>query len=129
MDPVPLKEQISKLIQDIPVGLQWKMIITGIQGQVKEEDWIQTLHLYVNELDVKMAKPLLIALIESQPSTDHVFPLHIRMQLVPEIDLVLNLKGRKMLRSYEHARIPGIEQNLLSSKCGKSNFWIVKVES
>jgi len=98
MDPIPLKEQISELIQDIPVGLWWKMINTGIQGQVKEEDQIRALHLYVNKLDLKMAKPLLMALYESQPSADHVFPLHIRMRLVPEIVLVLNHKGRKNVK-------------------------------
>jgi len=95
MDPVPLKEQISECIQDIPIGLHWKMINMGTQGQVKEEDQVQALHLFANELNVKMAKPLLMTLYESWLSADHIFPLHICMQLVPEIDSVLNLKGRK----------------------------------
>jgi len=38
MDILPLKEQISESIQDIPVGLWWKMINMGTQGQVKEVD-------------------------------------------------------------------------------------------
>jgi len=95
MDPQLLKEQISKHIQDILVGLWWKMINMGIQGQVKESDQVRALHLYVNALDAHMAKPLLLALYPSQPSDDHKFPLHIWMHLVPEIDSVLNLKGRK----------------------------------
>ncbi len=65
----------------------------GIQGQVKESDQVHALHLYVDALDVQMAKPLLLALYPSRPSDDHAFPLHIRMRLVPEIDSVLNLKG------------------------------------
>jgi len=35
MDLIPLKEQISKCIQDILVGLCWKMINMGTQGKVK----------------------------------------------------------------------------------------------
>jgi len=95
MDILPLKEQISEHIHDIPVGLQWKMINMGTQGQVKESDQVRALHLYVNELDVRMAKPLLLALYRSQPPDDHTFLLHIQMCLVPEIDSVLNLKGQK----------------------------------
>jgi len=71
------------------------MINMGTQGQVKEEDQVRALHLFVDELNVKMAKLLFMALYKSWPSTDHVFPLHIHMWLVLEIDLVLNLKGRK----------------------------------
>jgi len=95
MDTIPLKEQISEFIHDIPVGLCWKMINMGTQGQVKEADQVRALHLYVNELDVRMAKPLLSGLYPSRPSDDHNFPLHIWMCLVPKIDSVLNLKGRK----------------------------------
>jgi len=95
MDVLPLKEQISESIQDVPVGLRWKMINMGTQGQVKEADQVWALHLYVDELDVCMAKPLLSTLYLSHPGDDHTFPLHIRMRLVPEIDSVLNLKGRK----------------------------------
>jgi len=65
MVPLPLKEQITEQIQDIPVGLHWKMISMGTQGQVKEEDQVQALHLFVDELDAQMAKPLLTALYPS----------------------------------------------------------------
>jgi len=95
MDINPLKEQILESIHNIPVGLCWKMINMGTQGQVKELDQVQALHLYVDKLDVCMVKPLLSNLYPSRPCDDHTFPLHIRMRLVPEIDLVLNLKGQK----------------------------------
>jgi len=67
----------------------------GTQGQVKEADQVRALHLYVDELDFCMAKPLVLALYLSHPADDHTFPLHIQMCLVPEIDSILNLKGRK----------------------------------
>jgi len=47
-----------------------------------------------------MAKLLLMSLYTSQLSNDHVFPLHIQMWLVLEIDLVLNLKGRKNIEKF-----------------------------
>jgi len=96
MDPVLLKEQIMESIQDIPVGLHWKMISMGTQGQVKEEDQVWVLHLFIDELDVRMAKPLLTNLYPSWLNKDHAFPLHIWMQLVLEINLVLNINGGKM---------------------------------
>jgi len=95
MVPSRLKDQSSEAIHDIPVGLRWKMINMGTQGQVKESDQVRALHIYVDEMDVRMAKPLLSALYPSRPGDDHTFPLHIRMRLVPEMDSVLNLKGRK----------------------------------
>jgi len=73
------------------------MINMGMQGAIKLVDQVQTLHVFVNELDVAMAQPLLMALFTSQLENDHVFPLHIHMRFVPEIDAVLNMKGGKML--------------------------------
>jgi len=74
MDTILLKEQISETIQDILVGLWWKMINMGTQGAIKLDDQMQTLHIYVDELDAKMAKPLLMELYESWPSANYVFP-------------------------------------------------------
>jgi len=97
MDIPLLKESILEHIQDIPVGLQWKMINIGMQRAINLADQVQALHIFVDELDVTMAKLLLIALFTSQPGNDHVFPLHVCMRLVPEINSVLNTKGWKML--------------------------------
>jgi len=44
---------------------------------------------------VQMAKPLLMALYASKTAKDHKFPLHIQTKLVPELDMVLNTKGRQ----------------------------------
>jgi len=56
---------------------------------------VQALHVYVDELDIKMAKLPLVTLYESQLSADHVFPLHVQMHLVLEINLVLNTKDQR----------------------------------
>jgi len=95
MDTETLQQAITKNLQDIPVGLRWKMISLGIQGQVKLEDQVCALHIYVNEMDAEMAKPLLIEMYPSWPSAMHEFPLHIQQHLVPELDTVLNIKGCK----------------------------------
>jgi len=93
MDPVLLKEQISECIQDIPVSLCWKMINMGTQGKVKDDDQVQVLHL-CRQTWCKDGQTTTMTLYTSQ-SEDHAFPLHIQMWLVPEINLVLNLKRRK----------------------------------
>jgi len=66
----------------------------GMQGSVPKEQQVKALHLYVDELDVAMAKPCLMEVYTSKPPPGHTFPLHIRMRLVPEIDTILNAKGR-----------------------------------
>jgi len=63
----------------------------------------------LNELDVMMAKPLLMAMFASHPSVNHVFPLYVHMRLVPEINLIINTLGQKMLINYGHAKKCGIK--------------------
>jgi len=55
---------------------------------------VPRIHVYVDELDINMAKPLLTALYASKTAASHIFPLHIQMHLVPELDAVLNTKGQ-----------------------------------
>jgi len=95
MDTEMLQQAITENLQDIPMGLQWKMISLGIQGQVKLEDQVHALHINVDKMDVAMAKPLLMEMYPSQPSEMHKFPLHIHLQLVLELDMVLNIKSCK----------------------------------
>jgi len=89
-----LKKAISKLIEDILVGLCWKMVSLGTQGKLPKENQVHALHMYIDELDIQAAKPRLIELYTGKASVSHCFPLHICMQLAPEIDLVLNTQGR-----------------------------------
>jgi len=56
MDTEALQQSITKSIQDVLVGLWWKMVSLGVQGQVKPEDQVRALHIYVDEMDAVMAK-------------------------------------------------------------------------
>jgi len=85
-----LKREISKFLKDIPVGLCWKMISLGTQGKITKENQVRTLHIY----DVNAAKSCLLAVYVGNAGTNHIFPPHIRMRLVPEINSVLNTQGR-----------------------------------
>jgi len=107
MDIDLLKDAITMAIEGVPVGLQWKMILLGTQGTVLDDQKIKALHVYVDKLDVPMAKPLLLQVYASKTAKDHEFPLGIQMRLVPEIDTILNTKGRKMLKSCTHVKMHG----------------------
>jgi len=69
------------------------MISMGMQGSVPKAQQVKVLHLYVDKLDVAMAKPRLMEVYTSKPKPGHSFPLHIQMRLVPEMDSILNTKG------------------------------------
>jgi len=90
-----LQEAISEAIDGIPIGLRWKTISYGSQGLIPKDQQVKALHVLVDELDVGIAKPLIMALYTSKPAVDHQFLLHIWMQLVPKIVAVLNTKGRQ----------------------------------
>jgi len=81
---------VADRIHNLPVGLRWKMINLGMQGKVKLEDQIHTLHVYIDKMDMDIMEPY-----SSRPTDDHGFPFGIHMQLVLEIDMVLNQKGWK----------------------------------
>jgi len=107
MDVELLKDAIS---DQIPVVLWWKMISHRSQGAIPKEQQVKVLHVLVNELDVNMAKPLLMALYKSNLSADHKFPLHVRMRLVLEMDAVLNVKGcqnANKLQACQHTWLSG----------------------
>jgi len=95
MDTKALQQSFTKSIQDVRVGLWWKMICLGVQGQVKLEDQVRVLHIYTNGFAI--AKPLLMNLYPSKPSEIHEFALHFWPCLVPELDTVLNIKGCKKI--------------------------------
>jgi len=77
MDTEVLRGEISLRMASIPVSLCWKMISMGTQGSVPKEQQVKALHLYVDALDVGLAKPRLTALYTSKPSPGHIFPLQI----------------------------------------------------
>jgi len=65
-------------INGIHIGLhQNKIISLGIQGQIKLEDHVKALHVYVDEMDVLIAKTMSDGLLQnptqwrSQSPTEH----------------------------------------------------------
>jgi len=53
------------------------MISLGMQGKIPKENQVRTLHVYVDEMDMAVAKPYLTELYEGNARVGHVFPLHI----------------------------------------------------
>jgi len=122
MNEEKLKDAISEEIGNIPVGLRWKTISQGSQGQIPKDQQVKALHVLVDELDVNLAKPLLTNLYSSKPSQDHKFPLHIRMRLVPEIDGVLNTKGRTNVE-----KLRSCQKTWLSGKLVQIKTWEIEL--
>jgi len=107
MDVELLKEAISNLIENIPIGLHGKTISQGSQGLIPKEQQVKVLHILVDELDVNMTKLLITDLYASKTAADHKFSLHIWMRLIQEMDVVIDTKGQQKWTSYVHARILG----------------------
>ncbi len=122
MNQERLKDAISDALENIPVGLRWKMISHGSQGSIPKDQQVKALHVLVDKLDVNMAKPLLTALYTSKPQTNHQFPLHIRMRLVPEIDAVLNTKGRQNVE-----KLRSCQKTWLSGKLVQIKTWEIEL--
>jgi len=108
MDIDILKAAITTAINGVLVGLRWKMILLGTQGSVPNNQKIKALHVYMDELDVLMARPLLMRLYASEIMEGHAFPLSICMWLVPKIDTILNTKGGRTRKNCVLVRMPGI---------------------
>jgi len=98
MDVEVLKGEISLAIGNMPTGLHWKMINIGAQGSIPQEQQVKVLHIFVDKLDMALAKLLLMNLYASKPVDGHMFPLNGRMWLVPEIDTILNTKGQANIK-------------------------------
>jgi len=117
-----LKSEISKFIDDIPVGLRWKMISLGTQGKIPPENQVRALHVYVDEMDVTAAKLRLTALYEGNASVGHRFPLHMRMRLVPEVDSVLNTQGRRKIDKLRACQATWTTTKLITLKTWEIKF-------
>jgi len=117
-----LKDAILDQIENIPVRLHWKTISHGSQGAILKDQQVKALHVLVDELDVQMVKPLIMALYTSKPDVDHKFPLHIWMRLVPEMDAVLNTKGQQNVD-----KLHACQNTLLSGKLIQIKTWEIKL--
>jgi hypothetical protein len=71
----------------IELGFRWRVIPTGTQGKLKEEDLVRALHIECATEDYVLAKAILSDLY-SATSVD--FPGGIKMRLVPDIYGVTN---------------------------------------
>jgi len=69
-----------------------------------------------------MAKPLIMDLYTSKTADDHKFPLHIWMQLVPEMDAISNTKGRQNLD-----KLHACQNTWLSSKLIQIKTWEIEL--
>jgi len=117
-----LKEAISDQMENILVGLCWKMISQGSQGAIPKNQQVKALHVLVDALDINMAKPLITALYTSRPLEDHQFPLHIQMRLVLEMDTILNTKG------WQNAdKLWACQNTWLSGKFVQIKTWEIKL--
>jgi len=74
MDAELLKEAILDSIKNISIGLRWKTINIGSQGSIPKNQQVKALHIYVDKLDINMAKLLLMALYASKQAKN-IFPL------------------------------------------------------
>jgi len=117
-----LKKEISKFINDIPIGLCWKIISLGTQGKIPKENQVRALHVYVDEMDTMAAKPRLMALYKGNASISHMFPLHIHMQLVPEIDSVLNTQGCRKIDKLRACQATWMTTKLITLKTWEIEF-------
>jgi len=129
MDIELLKEAILDQLKNIPIGLHWKTISHGSQGAIPKDQQVKALHMLVNELDIQMAKPLIMAFYTSKLDADHKFPLHIWMQIIPEMDAVLNTKGHQNVDKLCTCQYTWLSGKLIQIKNGKSNCLMTRVRN
>jgi len=98
------------------------MITLGTQGKIPKENQVHALHVYADELNVHMAKPRLLEVYMGNTSTNHNFPLHIHMCLVPEIDSVLNTQGRRKIDKLCACQALWITSKLVTLKTWEIEF-------
>jgi hypothetical protein len=87
-----LAEAITKKIQ-IPIGLQWRVVTTGMAGvMVKEEDKVRAIHFEVEDCDVQYAKRTLNELYHH--SQTEGFPLEMKFRFMPLYSSIPNTEGQ-----------------------------------
>jgi hypothetical protein len=90
-----LAEAITRKIR-IPIGLQWRVITTGMAGgEIKEEDKVQAIHFEVEDCDIQYAKRMLNEMYHHS-QTDG-FPLEMKFRFMPIFANVPNTEGQNNL--------------------------------
>jgi hypothetical protein len=90
-----LAEAITQKIQ-IPVGLQWRMITTGVAfSELKEEQKVRAIHFEVEDCDVQFAKKILNDLYHHSKTSG--FPLGMKLRFMPMYANIPNTDGQNTL--------------------------------
>jgi hypothetical protein len=95
MDHSLLAEKLSELM-GIPVGIQWRIISTGVPTKaIKKEDKVRAIHFEVEAKYLGCAKRALADIYDHKKLEN--FPLGIRMRFVPDIARVTESKDKVKL--------------------------------
>jgi hypothetical protein len=87
-----LAEAITQKIK-IPIGLQWRVITTGMAGaNIKEEDKVRALHFEVEDCDIQYAKRTLNEMYHH--SQTEGFPLEMKFRFMPMFSSIPNTAGQ-----------------------------------
>jgi hypothetical protein len=87
-----LAEAITQKIR-IPVGLQWRVITTGMSGgEIKEEDKVRAIHFEVEDCDIQYAKRTLNEMYHH--SQTEGFPLDMKFRFMPLYASIPNTAGQ-----------------------------------
>jgi hypothetical protein len=87
-----LAEAITQKIR-IPVGLQWRVITTGMSGgDIKEDDKVRAIHFEVEDCDIQYAKRTLNEMYHH--SQIDGFPLDMKFRFMPLFASIPNTAGQ-----------------------------------
>jgi hypothetical protein len=87
-----LAEAIIQKIR-IPVGLQWRVITTGMSGgEIKEDEKVRAIHFEVEDCDIQYAKRIL-----NEMSQTEGFPLEMKFRFMPLFANIPNTEGQNNL--------------------------------
>jgi hypothetical protein len=90
-----LAEAITQKIR-IPIGLQWRVITTGMTGgDIKQEDKVRAIYFEVEDCDIQYAKRTLNKMYHH--SQTEGFPLEMKFRFMPLYANILNTKGQNNL--------------------------------
>jgi hypothetical protein len=90
-----LAEAITQKIR-IPIGLQWRVITTGMAGgKIKDKDKVRAIHFKVEDCDIQYAKRILNEMYHHS-QTDG-FPLEMKFRFMPLFANVPNTEGQNNL--------------------------------
>ena len=91
-DKEALKNELSAMAGNIPIGLRWKTISLGIPGTIPKEKQVKALHLEIDNKYVREDGPIIKALLAADSSER---PLGSKFRLVPEMISLISDSARE----------------------------------